>query len=114
MTAAGHFLFHSADVQGLSNDRRPILPRGLNMRLYHGFYFVLLCSLGACSSGGGGLMGNNYDFRVATVDLDSCDASPVKCGGCIRDSDCATPANPRCDAVTNRCVPCLPLNDNCG
>jgi hypothetical protein len=32
--------------------------------------------------------------------------------GCAGDGDCGG-ATPRCDPATNRCVPCLPANDNC-
>ena len=49
---------------------------------------------------------------VNTTNLSSgCDGGWVLCG-CKSDTDCDSSA-PRCDVANNKCVPCLPVNDNC-
>lgn len=46
-------------------------------------------------------------------DAGICDPNSKACVQCFKDSDCADPANPRCDANQHLCFPCLPQNDNC-
>ena len=42
----------------------------------------------------------------------NCSANPAGCV-CTGDSQCGGD-NPRCEAMSGKCVPCLPTNDNCG
>ncbi|MSP61794.1 MAG: hypothetical protein EXR72_15965 [Myxococcales bacterium] len=44
----------------------------------------------------------------------TCDPNTGICNVCAADGDCKDAMNPRCDVDTSRCVPCLPMMDNCG
>jgi len=50
------------------------------------------------------------DARIHRDSATSRDTGPPPCA---QDSQCTSPANPRCDIATGACVPCLPTNDNC-
>ena len=47
-------------------------------------------------------------------DAGLCDTDTGQCSLCQQDSDCPDAKNPRCEAGSGKCVPCLPDNDNCG
>jgi hypothetical protein len=46
-------------------------------------------------------------------DAGMCDVVSGTCKTCQTDNDCPDKGLPRCDAETQRCVACLPQNDNC-
>src|SRR5262249_17360307 len=47
-------------------------------------------------------------------DAGICEVDAGVCVECKSDSDCTDKAKPRCNLADDRCVPCLPKNDNCG
>ena len=44
----------------------------------------------------------------------TCDIATGECKVCKADGDCSDAANPRCEVGSGKCVPCLPVDDNCG
>lgn len=47
-------------------------------------------------------------------DAGVCEADGGICVQCRSDTDCTDKTKPRCDPSDDKCVPCLPTNDNCG
>ena len=65
-----------------------------------------VCHAATCATG---CSGSHPACPMAEV----CNVGAGMCVGCLSDGDCKDSANPRCQAQTNTCVPCLPTNDNC-
>ena len=57
--------------------------------------------------------GCNAGHASCGADAGSCDVDLGSCRGCLSDAECPDMANPRCDLPSGRCVPCVPMADNC-
>ena len=57
--------------------------------------------------------GCNAGHAGCGADAGSCDVDLGSCRGCLADAECTDMANPRCDVPNGRCVPCVPMADNC-
>ncbi len=67
----------------------------------------LICKAGACEPG-------CSKTKPICGDAGTCDVATGQCSVCTQDSDCPDAVNPRCEVGSGKCVPCLPVADNCG